>query len=191
MPTGVAMYDARERLFAAAERVLLRDGPGALTSRAVTAEAAVAKGLLHRHFEDFDAFLAELALARIAELDLQGALLLGSAGTGTVADHLTDALVAVFDPVARAIVALVSGREAVRERLRRTTPAGIPVLAEATAMLARYLAAERALGRIPADADVDTLALTLIGGAHLRFAGRAGTPLDVDEARRIVASALG
>jgi len=117
--------------------------------------------------------------------------LLGSAGTGTVADHLTDALVTVFDPVARAIVALVSAREPVRERLRRTTPVGIPILAEATAMLAGYLAAERALGRIPVDADVDTLALTLIGGAHLRFAGRAGTPLDVDDARRIVASALG
>ncbi len=60
MPTGVALRDAREQMFAAAERILLRDGPQALTSRAVTAEAGVAKGVLHRHFADFDAFLAEL-----------------------------------------------------------------------------------------------------------------------------------
>ncbi|HXP54279.1 MAG TPA: TetR family transcriptional regulator, partial [Streptosporangiaceae bacterium] len=60
MPTGVALPDPREQLFAAAERILLRDGPQALTSRAVTTEAGCAKGVLHRHFADFDDFLAEL-----------------------------------------------------------------------------------------------------------------------------------
>ena len=50
MPTGTAIRDAREQLFAAAERILLRDGPNALTSRAVTTEAGFAKGVLHRHF---------------------------------------------------------------------------------------------------------------------------------------------
>ncbi len=65
MPTGVAIRDAREQLFDAAERVLLRDGPNGLTSRAVTTEARCAKGVLHRHFADFDAFLAELMLDRI------------------------------------------------------------------------------------------------------------------------------
>ena len=54
-----------EQLFDAAERVLL--GTRALTSRAVTEEAAVAKGVLHRHFADFDAFLFELVVDRIAE----------------------------------------------------------------------------------------------------------------------------
>jgi AcrR family transcriptional regulator len=47
VPTGVAFSDARVRLFDAAERVLLRDGPNALTSRAVTTEAGCAKGVLH------------------------------------------------------------------------------------------------------------------------------------------------
>ncbi len=40
MPTGVAIRDVREQLFDAADRILLRDGPGALTSRAVTTEPA-------------------------------------------------------------------------------------------------------------------------------------------------------
>ena len=80
MPTGVHIRDVREQLFDAAERVLLRDGPSALTSRAVTTEAGVAKGVLHRHFADFDAFLAELVLNRIARLDSQAAALRNSAG---------------------------------------------------------------------------------------------------------------
>ena len=73
-----------------------------------------------------------------------------------------------------AIVGLVTSRDDLRARLRQTTPTGVPVLTEATAMIASYLTAERELGRIAADADVDTLALTLIGtGAPaLRRPGR-------------------
>src|ERR1041384_3530809 len=83
VPTGVALRDAREQMFAAAERILLREGPHALTSRAVTAEAGVAKGVLHRHFADFDAFLAELAEDRAARVTSQALALRESAGTGT------------------------------------------------------------------------------------------------------------
>jgi len=88
----VAIRDPRGQLFDAAERVLLRDGAAALTSRAVTAEAGVAKGVLHRHFADFDAFLAELALDRIARIDSQAAELRAAAGTGSVAGNLAAAV---------------------------------------------------------------------------------------------------
>jgi AcrR family transcriptional regulator len=186
MPTGVAIRDVREQLFAAAERVLLRDGPNALTSRAVTTEAGCAKGVLHRHFADFDAFLAELVLDRIARIDDQAAALLRSAGTGTVADNLTGALMELFGSVAVAIVGLVTFRDGLRARLRQAGLAGVPLLAEAAVMIASYLAVERDLGRVASDADVDTLALTLIGSAHLLFAGREGTPPDAAEVRKIV-----
>ena len=73
MPTGVALRDVREQLFDAADRVLLRDGPSGLTSRAVTDEAGVAKGVMHRHFDDFDAFLAEFVLDRVNRMDVQAA----------------------------------------------------------------------------------------------------------------------
>src|SRR2546430_12390207 len=94
VPTGVHIRDARQQLFDAAERVLLRAGPSALTSRAVTTEAGCAKGVLHRHFADFDAFLAELVLDRVARMDPQAAALREAAGTGTVAGNLTAALTA-------------------------------------------------------------------------------------------------
>ena len=190
MPTGVAIRDAREQLFDAAERVMLRDGPNALTSRAVTTEAGVAKGVLHRHFADFDAFLAELVLDRIARIDSQSAALRNSAGTGTVAGNLTGALTTVFGSVALVIVGLVISRDDLRARLRQATPAGVPVLAEAKAMIASYLTAERELGRIAADADVDALALTLIGAGHLLFAGREGTPPEAGAVRTVVTTVV-
>ena len=191
MPTGVAIRDPREQLFEAAERVLLRDGPTALTTRAVTAEAGCANGVLHRHFADFDAFLAELVRDRIARISREGAALRAAAGTGAVAGHLASALTDLFGSVALAIVALIIFRDGLRARLRQSTPAGVPLLTEATAMIADYLAAERDLGRIAADADVGTLAATLVGAAHLLFAGRDGTPPEPEAVSKMVTAVIG
>ncbi|GAA1292785.1 TetR/AcrR family transcriptional regulator [Saccharothrix xinjiangensis] len=188
MPTGVAIRDVREQLFDAAERILLSAGPSALTSRAVTAEAGCAKGVLHRHFEDFDAFLADFVLDRVNRMDARATALLASAGAGTVVDNLTEALIALFRSVAVAIVALVTFRDDLRDRLRRTWPAGVPVLTEAVDMVAAYLAAERDLGRVAPDAAIDALAPTLIGTGHLLFADRRGDPPDPAAVREVVAS---
>ncbi|GAA2161529.1 TetR/AcrR family transcriptional regulator [Actinomadura napierensis] len=190
MPTGVALRDARRQLFDAAERVLLRDGPNALTSRAVTDEARCAKGVLHRHFSDFDTFLTELVQDRIAGIDAQRAALDESAGTGTVTGNLADALTEVFGTVAVAVVALITSRDELRARLRATRPTGVPLLSEATAMITSYLAAERDLGRIAADADLDALAPMLIGAGHLLFADRTGPPPDAEAVRRIVTTTI-
>src|ERR1700733_12094472 len=114
VPTGVAIRDPRGQLFDAAERVLLRDGPGGLTSRAVTAEAGVAKGVLHRHFSDFDTFLAELALDRVARTGAQAAALHARAGSGTVAGNLSAALLDLLSPVALALIRLVIARDELR-----------------------------------------------------------------------------
>ncbi|GHC80848.1 TetR/AcrR family transcriptional regulator [Streptomyces flavofungini] len=190
MPTGVALRDAREQLFDAAERILLRDGPSALTSRAVTTEAGCAKGVLHRHFADFDAFLAELVLDRVARVGAQADALRARAGTGTVVDNLTGALTELFGSVAVAVVGLVTSRDELRARLRAARPTGVPVLTEAAGMIAAYLTAERDLGRVAADADVDTLAPTLIGAAHLLFADRKGTPPDDAAVRKVTAAVV-
>jgi AcrR family transcriptional regulator len=191
VPTGVAIRDVREQLFAAAERVLLRDGPNALTSRAVTTEAGCAKGVLHRHFADFDAFLAELVLDRIARIEHQAAGLRDVAGTGTVAGNLTDALMDLFGSVAVAIIPLITFRDELRVRLRQARQVvGVPLLTEAAGMIASYLTAERDLGRIAADADVDTLAPTLIGTGHLLSADRDGTPPTAEGVHRVVTSII-
>jgi AcrR family transcriptional regulator len=187
VPTGVAIRDPRGQLFDAAERVLLRDGPGGLTSRAVTAEAGVAKGVLHRHFADFDAFLAELALDRVARIGAQAAALRAMAGSGTVAGNLAAALPDLFSPAILALIRLVIARDELRARLRAATGSRIPLVSESTAMVAGYLAAERDLGRVAAGADISTLAPTLIGAAHLLFTDADGTPEPAAVARVVAA----
>ena len=191
MPTGVAMRDARAQLFDAAERVLLRDGPSALTSRAVTDEAGCAKGVLHRHFDDFDAFLAGFVLDRARLMRAQAAALHDSAGTGTVVGNLADAMTAVFESVAMAILPLITFRDELRARLRATWPTGLPVIAEAVEMVASYLAAERDLGRIAPDAEVEVLAPTLLGAGHLQFADRAAPSPDLGAVRTTVVAVVG
>jgi hypothetical protein len=49
---------------------------------------------------------------------------------------------------------------------------------------------ERDLGRIAADADVDTLAATLIGAVHLLFADRNATPPEAGAVRKTVTTVL-
>ena len=129
MPTGIALQDPRATLFAAAERVLIRDGVGGLTSRAVTEEAGVAKGVLHRHFVDFDDFLAELIRDRIALLGLESSRLDESVGRGSLVSNLADALTRIFTPTALGLIAVVGlPRPTLRAKLRETTPSGIPIL---------------------------------------------------------------
>ncbi|MEV3856429.1 TetR/AcrR family transcriptional regulator [Streptomyces sp. NPDC050095] len=187
MPTGVALRDVRTQLFDAAERVLLRDGAAALTSRAVTTEAGCAKGVLHRHFTDFDAFLAELVLDRVARTDT----LLATRNSGAVVDLLTDALVGLFTPVAVAMVGLITFRDGLRARLRAAGQPGIPILTQGGTAISARLRAERDAGRLAPGTDVDTLALTLIGTGHLLYAGRFDGRPERAEVRKVVSSVLG
>lgn len=191
MPTGVAIRDARRQLFDAAERVLLRDGPSALTSRAVTEEAGVAKGVMHRHFADFDSFLAEFVFDRAERMDPHAAALPDAAGTGIVVGNIAGALSALFSSAAVAIVALVDFRDELRARLRESWPAGVPVLTEAMEIIAAYLAAERELGRVAADADIDMLSAVLMGAGHRLFADRTGAPPEPADVTRMVGAVVG
>ncbi|BCJ27361.1 TetR/AcrR family transcriptional regulator [Actinocatenispora sera] len=190
MPTGVHLQDARQQLFDAAERVLLRAGANGLTSRAVTDEAGCAKGVLHRYFADFDTFLTALVLDRAAaQLAPRAAELRQAAGTGAVVDNLTTALTALFGPIWVALIPLITFRDELRARLRAARPGGgTAILGEVTGAVGDYLTAERELGRLAADADIASLTLSLVGGGHLLFA-EPGQPAP-DAVARFVTSVL-
>jgi len=190
VPTGVAIRDPRGQLFDAAERVLLRDGLSGLTSRAVTAEAGVAKGVLHRHFADFEDFLTGLALDRVARIGATAGELRAAAGTGTVAGNLAAALPEVLSPGYLALIRLVIARDELRARLRAATGVRLPLMSESTALVAGYLQAERDLGRIAAGTDIATLAPTLIGAAHLLFSDADGGAPDPAALARVIGTVL-
>lgn len=190
VPTGIAIRDPREQLFAAAERVLLRSGPEALTSRAVTEEAGVAKGVLHRHFADFDAFLTEYVQQQARGVMELVERIQARAGQGSVVDNLAEALHALFTPLTTRIVALITFRDGLRSRLRAAGVNGIPILGEGKQMLAAYLTAERTLGRLSADTDIDLMALMLIGTLHMTYADHGDQPPELGEVRRVVAGVV-
>lgn len=165
-PRGVAIPDARERLFAAAERVLLREGPAGLTNRAVTEEADCAKGLLYNHFADLDDFVAQLVLDRFERVAAEVAPLPARAGRGEVRENLADAALALLGASGPAVAAAALSRQGVTHRVRTAWEAGAPGPDTVEDALARYLEAERRLGRVPADADCAMLALALAGTVH-------------------------
>ncbi|MER5205517.1 TetR/AcrR family transcriptional regulator [Streptomyces sp. NPDC002825] len=165
-PRGVATPDVRERLFAAAERIVERDGPGALTSRSVTTEAGCAKGLLHTHFAGLDEFVAELCLDRFARTAAQARALAELAGQGTVSGNLDVVVMALFDRGGPALSGLALTRPAAAQRFREALEGGAPGFAAIQEAVADYVEAERALGRVADTVDPHTVALAVVGTAH-------------------------
>ncbi|MFI0809490.1 TetR/AcrR family transcriptional regulator [Streptomyces echinatus] len=188
-PRGVATPDVRERLFAAAERVVEKGGPGALTSRSVTAEAGCAKGLLHAHFAGLDEFVAELCLDRFARTAAKARALSGLAGQGTVAGNLDAVALALFDSGGPAISGLAMTRPAAALRIREALESGAPGFAAIQESITGYLEDEQKLGRLARTSDPHTVALAVVGTAHhLLMTSWAGTPDPRPSMTRLVAA---
>ena len=188
MTRGVAIPEVREQLFAAADRVLARDGPSGLTTRAVTAEAGVANGVLHRHFRDLGEFLASFTASRLQAIADGAADLPGRAGHGSVPANLTDAAVAVFGASAQALMSLVATKPELGAAVEHDA-GSMGGLGDIERYFTAYLDAEKKLGRIGPGADTETLAFTLLGTAHhLILTGQGGGPGLKRQIRRIVAA---
>lgn len=186
-PRGIAIPDLQEHLFRATERVLAREGPAGLTSRAITVEAGVAKGVLHNHFIDLDGFLVEFVAERLRLIMDEAAKLPALAGEGTVVGNLTDAVMSVFATHAVEMISLATARPSLMVRLQHTLAAGSPSLLQVEGAFTAYLEAEKNTGRISSGADTETLALALIGTVHHLFMTyRGDAPHLLVRVRRVV-----
>jgi AcrR family transcriptional regulator len=172
-PRGVATLDLRPRLFEAADRVLERDGPTGLSSRAITAEAGTATGLLFR----------------MSSVHLLASGFVERAGSGTVADNLTEAALALL-PMASRLFEIVHARPSLVPQLVASRMAhGSAGLEEIEREFARYLDAERRLGRIAPDADIESIALALASTVHeLSLRHTPGDPSLPERFRRLAAT---
>jgi AcrR family transcriptional regulator len=187
VPRGVAIPEPRERLFDAAETLLLREGPSALTTRAITAQAGCALGVLHKHFTDLDGFLAEFLLTRFRTALHEVARLADQAGQATVRDNLTAALAALFASPVLAAHDILTTRPNLAARLGNDHGHHAPDLGDLERIVGGYLDAERRLGRIRADVDTGSVAVALIGTAHHLLAARRLAP---EDARATMAGVL-
>ncbi|MEV0637047.1 hypothetical protein AB0I77_19235 [Streptomyces sp. NPDC050619] len=106
--------------------MLAREGPAGLTSRAVTAEADCAKGVLHSHFADLDDFVAQLVLLRFEELAHAAAALPARAGTDTVSVNLTAVAALLLGSPGPALSALALTRPGATERIHAAWEQGDP-----------------------------------------------------------------
>jgi AcrR family transcriptional regulator len=184
MPRGVAIPEVRDRLFAAAQRLLIRDGPTALSSRAITAEAGCAKGVLYNHFGDLDGFLAEFVLAEFGTALRDASALLGKAGHATVTANLTATAHGLLDSPVLAAHTLLAMRPSLTARLHDPQRRGSPNLGELERIFAAYLEAEQQLGRVDTAADTTAAAIALVATLHRVLNTRAG-PAAVLEARAV------
>jgi AcrR family transcriptional regulator len=166
MPRGVAIPEVRQRLFAAAERVIAREGPAGLSGRAITREAGVATGVLYAHFADMDDFLAGYAVDRSFQIAGQIAALPARAGTDTVVGNLIAAALATPPATLLALAKLMAADPHLAARVRAVlgdTGAGLDAIEHATGA---YLAAEQRRGRVPESADTKALAFAMVSVIH-------------------------
>jgi AcrR family transcriptional regulator len=189
-PRGVAIPGLRQQLFQATERVLVRDGPGGLSGRAITREAGCSTGLLYNHFGNLEDFLAEFAIERARLVVRNAEQLPGRAGTGTVESNLTEAAVSLPGSNVPALASLMASRPALAPRVREAMDAGkTPGFDEIEQAFTAYLDAEKALGRIAADVDTEAFAQALVATVHhLLHEHGEGGPDPRARIRRVVAA---
>jgi len=164
----------RARLLAAARDVVGEVGYAHATTKAIAAAAGVAEGTIYRHFPNKHAlFLAAVADAN-AHVTTWIQALPARAGQGTLVDNLSETLTRLATlrehmlPLELAMLTdpdLAARRREALAALHLGEPAAaLPVLPDPNppGLLAEYLAAEQALGRVRADIDPTRAAITIL-----------------------------
>jgi AcrR family transcriptional regulator len=178
--------DLRGHLIAAAARLIDQRGTAGLSVRDIAREARVADGVLYNYFADKEDLLAQALLAHVASVMGSAPQLLPPAGTGTVAGNLCGFFeqgVAVLSRVAPAFAGLLAQPKVLTrfhamvggDAAFSAAPAGDHRDGGGDAdaggrgfgeMLIRYLRAEQELGRVDGAADIDAVAMLVVGAIH-------------------------
>ena len=161
-----ATEQLRASLVEDARRIVTRDGPDALTMRALAVEAGCATGLPYKVFSDRRELVAAVLRAEMDRLADASAELQRRAGTGRVATNLGWFAEMLLDSPAVVLVPEVMGDHALSHAMSGDAQhRGIgPALFETA--IAAYLASEQRAGRITADIDTPAFAFMLAGAVH-------------------------
>jgi AcrR family transcriptional regulator len=158
--------ELRASLVEQAQRLVAREGPAALTMRALAAEAGCALGLPYKVFASREELVVELVRASFGDVRHAGDELLGRAGSGTVAGNLAWFGEWLLDSPGVALAQHIFSDEALAKSVFadfHATGTG-PTMLET--ILSDYLAAEQRAGRVSGAVDEDAFAFVLAGAIH-------------------------
>ena len=189
-----ATASLRASLLRDARRLVERDGPGALTMRALAAEAGRAIGLPYKVFSSREEIVAELVLEEFAGLRAELDRWSGRAGSGTIGRNLAAYAQIMLNrqlPVWQ-MVSAVDDAALHQAAAAKAGPSGL--LASFDSTVRDYLAAEQRLGRVHADVDVDAFGFVITGAIHNLLVAGPGYPRPsqrrLDEILRAVADRI-
>jgi len=156
----------RTSLIDHARRLVDRDGPAALTMRALAAEAGCATGLPYKVFADRHELVVEIVLAEFERLRAASDELLTRVGTGTVGGSLGWFAEVILDSTAVALAPEVARHDDLSKAFAvKMHGTGVGPGAFETGFT-NYLAAEKDAGRIDRDIDTEAFGFLIAGAIH-------------------------
>jgi AcrR family transcriptional regulator len=202
MPEATKPQPMRERIVAAAVRVMADRGVANATTKEIAREAGVSEGSLYNHFENKTALFG--AAFGLVAAGIRSAMqdLFAAVGQGSLEDNLTcfaSRAIRFYGELLPMMGSVLADREVLRWLQGTGRASG---LGQGQAALVRYLQAEQERGRLGAQAQPTFIAAGLLGACQYRafaalIAGTAGVAqvpgldADVDEyARRVVETLL-
>ena len=172
MPTNLSRVSesTRDRILDAAADVMTRLGLARATTKEIARAAGCSEALLYKHFREKEEIFLGVLKNRLPNLTAMLAALPAQAGTGSVRDRLVEVvdLGVRFYAGGLAIGSSMLGDPALVRRHRDWLLARGIGPHHANLMLADYLRAEQALGRVAAEADADAVAAMLLGASYQR-----------------------
>lgn len=176
----------RANLIDCAQRLVARDGAGALTMRALAAEAGCALGLPYKVFASREELIAELIRIEYARLRDAFAEIIACAGTGSVGGNLGRYAEILLASPAVSLAPELHRDEALSKAVdEEAVEAGLVNAVESTVV--RYLAAEKRLGRVASGVDEHAFGFLIAGAVHnLLHAGSAYPHPGIGEVKRML-----
>ncbi len=156
----------RDRILDAAEAVLLRDGPKALTTKAIAAQAELTEPALYTYFASKAALCIAVAGERIPKQEALAATITAQAGTGRVLTNLREQASLVLRYFLTAMPLEIMFWANPKLRAARKDVAPDPDLLSRT--VADYLREEDRRGRIPSGSPHEAVADALVGALFHR-----------------------
>jgi len=179
----------RDRLISDARQIVRQHGAAALTMRALAAEAGCAVGLAYNVFTDRAALVEAMVESELPALVSAGEALRRSAGHGRIADNLVTFADVFLHSPAVALADEVMADPAARERIAASATASGLAPQSFPDVVAQYLAAEQAVGRIRPAVDTSAFGYLLASTLHnLLAAGPAWPRPDAAELHAVLAA---